>query len=211
MNLFDCHTHKLDVFGISNIKFNSDHFPSNSFSTGLHPWDVSKEISLEEISSYFEKCHGLKNFVAIGEVGLDKMKGEPLAVQEEYFRFQIKLAIRLKKPVIIHCVRAYEQCLSILKNESVSIPVIFHDFNASFDIYQKLIQQGHYISLGKNFLRNNSKINTYLKKLSCDHLFFETDDSEKNISVLYEKFSSLTGASLDELSEQVNQNKSRVF
>ena len=153
MNLFDCHTHKLDVFGISNIKFNSDHFPANTFSTGLHPWDVSKEISLEEISSYLKKCHGLKNFAAVGEVGLDKMKGETLAVQEEYFRFQIKLAIRFKKPVIIHCVRAYEQCLSILKNEGVSTPVIFHDFNASFEIYQKLTQQGYYISLGKNFLK----------------------------------------------------------
>ena len=79
------------------------------------------------------------------------MKGETLAVQEEYFRFQIKLAIRFKKPVIIHCVRAYEQCLSILKNEGVSTPVIFHDFNASFEIYQKITQQGYYISLGKNF------------------------------------------------------------
>ena len=138
MNLYDCHTHQHGLACITNIPFNSNLYPKNKFSTGLHPWDVSDKISFDDIFSYFENSLENELFSAIGEIGIDKLKGESINIQEKYFEYQLSLAKRFSLPVIIHCVKAYDRCLSILNKIEFNSYVIFHDFNASFEIAESL-------------------------------------------------------------------------
>ena len=211
MNFYDCHTHKYGETCITNLPFNSNLFPTNKFSTALHPWDVSEKISLDNISFYLEKCRESRQFSAVGEIGLDKLKGKSLKVQEKYFEYQLSWANKYSLPVIIHCVRSYDRCLSILKKNELKSMIIFHDFNASFEIASELIDKGYFMSLGKNFMREKSKINSFIDKIPLEMILFETDKEEISIEGHYKKFSERAKVSIEIIDQQVTKNYQKIF
>ena len=85
---------------------------------GLHPVYVDKNY-LQELD-FVEKNINANNFVAVGEIGLDKYWSTEFYEQQiEAFESQIDLAIKNKLPVIIHCRDAYEDTIDILGTEQV--------------------------------------------------------------------------------------------
>ena len=67
--------------------------------------------------------------LAIGECGLDKACDTNFKLQQQVFTTQVNWANEIKKPLIIHCVRAYGEVLSLLQKNNNKVPVIFHGFN----------------------------------------------------------------------------------
>ncbi|MFW6327792.1 MAG: TatD family hydrolase [Bacteroidota bacterium] len=210
----DIHTHKLsnnnNILTIHNLlpgelSYNEE----NLFSAGLHPWYIKENWKSQvlEIEKYLSK----KNVIAVGECGLDKLKGPSLALQVEVFNYQDEIANHFKKPMIIHCVKAYDVILSERKKKKEKTNWIIHGFNSSPEMAFQLIELDCYLSLGENALNNQSKLRESLQDLPLDNLFLETDENNLTIEDLYYQLAGAKNISLEKLSGNIKKNFMNVF
>lgn len=211
----DIHTHhllspSLEVKSILNIELNKDSIDSisDNITAGLHPWFINESRPLEGILLLEELLENQK-ILAVGECGLDKIISTDLSVQQEVFREQIRLAHDYRKPLIIHCVRAYEEVLLCLKDERFDGKVIFHGFNKNKKLADSLIAKGYYLSFGKAIL--NGRLDELLINIPIGYLFLETDDSSIKIQELYDYVAKVKNISLDLLKEKIKENYQLVF
>ncbi len=172
-------------------------------SLGLHPW-YAGNASFSQLKNYA----GQGNVVAIGECGLDKRCSTDWSLQEKIFREQIALANELDKPLIIHCVRAYSECIQLLA--AAKVPVIFHGFNRNLRIAQLLLDEGFYLSVGAAVW--NPVFGEVFPALPVDRLFFETDDRDDlEIGDVYKRAAELKKIEVESLILQVQHNFQKVF
>ena len=82
-----------------------------SVSTGIHPWQLKEDFSLQ--LNQLTKLASCKNVIAIGECGLDRIKGPAIGIQIDALRAQIEIANRINKPMILHLVKSYSDMLAI--------------------------------------------------------------------------------------------------
>ena len=183
----DLHTHgnieKENVIGVYNLMLNeSSNIPSHPFSAGLHPWHAD-QLSIGTLSLRLKECLLNPDLVAIGETGLDKTCKVPMDLQKDVFEFQLKIAAENKKPVIIHCVKAWEELIEISsKYKSIKI---LHGFNEGMQLTERLLKMGFYFSIGKAILNPETRINSSIHLIPGTSLFCETDVSEIAIGEIY--------------------------
>jgi TatD DNase family protein len=188
----DLHTHNrnnaagvVSVLNFSQKDFENDQITEGGYfhSAGLHPWFLNKE----NFEYDFEKLTQLvqnQNIIAIGECGLDKLKGEDMAFQTRVFDDQIHLAESVSKPVVIHCVRAFGEIIAVKKRLKPSVPLIIHGFNKNEAVLTELLRHDFFISIGSAILLKNGqnteggRLAKIIHKIPLDRLFFETDDAE---------------------------------
>ena len=161
-NLFHCETSEIE-----NTDF---------CSVGLHPWHVKKDTLQHDIELVRSSAPEKKVF-AIGEVGLDKAIDTSLEIQQKAFSAQIEIAKELKKPMIIHCVRAYNELLAFRKSSKHNNPWIIHWYNASSQIGFELIEKGCLLSFGHMLFKETSKAYKTFLEIPLKYVFFETDDA----------------------------------
>lgn len=200
MNLFNFHHHFPSDFGIYNLNYGEE-IPDFPFSAGIHPKDILEDFDSQ--FSWLMKVVTDKNCVAIGECGLDALISVSDELQEEAFLKQIYLANDLKKPIIIHCVRKFQE-LPKFKN-SANIPMIIHGFNKRETIGKKLLDEGFYLSFGKSLLQNVD-LQEFFKKVPLDKIFLETDAAETDIKEIYQKAAEIKNSSLEKLNLQIEEN-----
>lgn len=147
--------------------------------------------------------------LAIGECGLDKVTTTPFDLQQQVFIQQIQWASQIQKPLIIHCVRAYDEVLQLLKAYQPGVPVIFHGFNKSVQLAQQVIHAAHYLSFGEALQKEN--IQKTFGELPIEKLFLETDDSDLSIKEIYQLAAKARSISEESLSLQLQKNIVRVF
>lgn len=153
-----------------------------------------------------------EKFVALGEIGLDRVCAIDFDLQRKSFSYQLELATDLEiKTVIIHCVRALNEILELTKKSSYKGTLVFHDANFSLNDCQRLIDQGHYLSFGSNLMRENSKANEVFSKLDINHIFLETDDSNLAIEDVYKYAAAKFGVLPDLLCARVLKNFQKLF
>lgn len=213
MLYINIHTHKQNskTASIVNCLSHFSQLPASGFySAGIHPWYI-KYINTETEKQFIELTLISKhpNVVAIGECGLDKVCKTDFTLQQHYFTKQIQLAHTLHKPLIIHCVKAYNEVMQILEQQKVQVPVIFHGFNKSNTLAQELITKGYYLSFGKHLL-NTSVAGTF-KSLPLEQFFLETDDSNMDIEEIYKMAAGIKNMDVATLAEQLTKNALQVF
>lgn len=211
MTYIDIHTHSYEphenVICIENIFTNFLAIPSDRpISAGLHPWYLQN--AEEELSHLKEICHR-QNVIAIGECGLDRLAKTDWNKQVNYFETQLDLALSLKKPVILHCVRAFEETISMLKG--ITVPVIFHGVNKKLSAIEPLIESGYYLSFGKSILDPSETIIHTLRAIPSAQLFLETDDAETRIQDIYKTAADIRNVSENEIVLQLQKNFDSVF
>lgn len=173
----DVHTHdaladETAIYNIlptdfSNFQFKKEHF----YSTGIHPWFIDNiDLQISQLQSILKKHN---NILLIGECGIDKLKGPNLNIQEAVFKKHLALAKTFQKPIIIHCVKAYQEVLKIIQAEKFSLPFVFHGFTKSIELAKQIVAAGGSISL--NFKMENEKKQMYLEALPKERVFFESD------------------------------------
>lgn len=179
-------------------------------SAGIHPWYIEHEklnAQLEELAEYA----GTSNVLAIGECGLDKLTDTDWDMQVRAFEAQVQLANKLKKPLIIHCVKAYEEVLAVLRQQQVTVPVIFHGFNKNTQLAERLVDAGYYLSFGAALFKEDSNAAKAIIAIPHDRFFLETDDAPVEIDEMYTAAASLQKTGEDALILQVQNNFRRVF
>lgn len=79
------------------------------YSVGIHPMKLNE--SGENLFAGIEDTARMEKVIAIGECGLDRRSPIGMKTQEEILAVQVGLAEALRKPLIIHCVKAYSELL----------------------------------------------------------------------------------------------------
>jgi TatD DNase family protein len=180
---------------------------SQFYSVGLHPWDIDS-FTTEKLKNI--KLH--PNLLAIGECGLDKLKGPDLAIQEEVFRTQIELSEKLQLPIIIHCVKAYSEIIKLRKDFKPSQAWILHGFNASKETMEQALKYDFYFSLGQTLFNPSSKASQVLPFIPNNRLFLETDNNPQlKIQSVYEKAADIIKVDINDLLLIINRNFKRLF
>lgn len=206
----DLHTHheSLDpeVEAIQSLNISGNLFlvmpKSKAISVGLHPWWLAKD-NFTESFNYLKIVARQANVKMIGEAGLDKIKGADLSFQLAVFECQIRLAEELAKPIIIHCVRAFDELIALKKKLKPSVPLIIHGFNKKGEFAKSLVRQGFYLSYDLSMM-NNSSMRDFIR--NQDVFFLETDESVQPINQLYEYIAQIKAISIEELKQQIHKN-----
>lgn len=223
------------VSRIVNIGFNRETIPSSMAlaekydfiysAVGWHPQDAidMKEGDLEWIESL---CAHPK-VVAIGEIGLDYYwDTSPKDVQQRVFREQIRLARRLKLPIIIHNRDAHQDVVTILKEEKAAeVGGIMHCFSGSWEIAKACLDMNFYISFGGPVTFKNAKQpKEVLAKVPLDRLLIETDcpyltphpyrgkrNESSYVRYVAEVAAEIKGMTCEELSKITSENAVSLF
>ncbi|MDO9067198.1 MAG: TatD family hydrolase [Deltaproteobacteria bacterium] len=115
--------------------------------------------------------------IAIGEIGLDPSYKVPLAVQEIAFREQLRLAVKLGLPVLIHCRQVFQRTLQIMHEEGVGqTGGIMHAYSGSVEMAREFIQLGFAISISGTITWANAvRPLRIAREIALEHLVLETD------------------------------------
>jgi TatD DNase family protein len=212
MRFIDLHTHHISADNnvhVLNYRLGYDKVidTTQSFSIGIHPWDL--ELIIEKSIKDLEHFLTQPNCLAIGECGLDKLITTPLELQKKIFEQHLQLALKYHKPVIIHCVKAFDELIEICKPYFNHIPLIIHGFNKSETLAKQLIDKGFYLSLNHHLVL---KPDFNIQSLPINKLFFETDNNAHLlIQDIYQDFARKLNMELDVLVEQINRNFETLF
>lgn len=191
MNLLDHHTHNPNaptgraiVCLPRNVVENPKTFTPQKdalYSVGVHPW-WTDELCFNQSASLLQLWQGVQTLashpqvIAIGETGLDRQRGNFLQ-QDKLFAAHIQLASKLHKPLIIHCVRAFDRLLFWRKKfaTDADAPWFVHGFRGKPDLASQLTAAGIQLLFGP---KANAQT---LKLFRPDKLRLETDDSGLSI------------------------------
>lgn len=115
--------------------------------------------------------------IAIGEIGLDPTYAVSLQQQECAFREQLRLAVSLGMPVLIHCRRAFQRTLRVLQEENASqVGGIMHAFSGSAEMAREFIRLGFVISVSGVLTRGGAvKPLRLVQELPLESIVLETD------------------------------------
>lgn len=206
------HTHR--IFGKDELfilSLSPERYVNGGYcSVGLHPW----YINFKTLDSDIDKLRVLalkENVLAIGECGLDRLIDTPLDKQEAVFKEQLYIAEQVRKPVIIHCVKAFDDLIRIKKESKTSVPLIVHGYNNNQQIMLELLKNGFYISFGKALLIDGSNAVKLMPALSIEKLFLETDDADISIKTIFERAAELKNMNVNRLREKVFLNFKQLF
>lgn len=213
MKYFNLHTHQFsnspNFFELVN-QYPKDFDQTIPFySIGIHPW-YCNENTLETDLSCIESKLTLDSCLAIGECGLDKRIETPLEFQTTVFERQLLLAQQFNKPVIIHCVGAFQELVAIKNKLNCSVPMIIHGFSKNEKIAHTLIQNGFYLSFGKQLLRNPS-LDIVFKSIPNNRFFLETDTIEEGIEEVYSIAAKYKKMEIAQLQQLITTNFELVF
>ncbi|MDP5198765.1 TatD family hydrolase [Flavobacterium sp. DG2-3] len=213
MEYFNFHTHQFT--NQSNVLELVNQYPKDFdteipfYSIGIHPWYIEENRIDEDLKIIEEKLQ-TKNCLAIGECGLDKRIEVPFELQLSVFEKQLELAEKYKKPVVIHCVAAFQEIMAIKKKKNIKVPMIIHGFAKNNQLAQQLINAGFHLSFGK-YLLKNPDLKTVFQNVPNDRFFLETDTTEESIVQVYELAAEYKDLDIKELQEIISSNYKSVF
>ena len=169
---------------------------------GIHPWHtLEADLSAVELTA--------AGVDAIGEIGLDFACDVPREEQMALFRAQLAIAERLKKAVVLHCVKAFEEVMKVLSEHSLKA-VIFHGFIGSTEQAQRAVAEEYYLSFGERTFRSPKTIEA-MRHTPLSSLFVETDESTTPIEAIYARLAELRSVSVADLTTATKENFVRIF
>jgi TatD DNase family protein len=174
------------------------------YSIGIHPWFIDEKRLETDLQTIDEKLF-LPACLALGECGLDKRVEIPLYFQKEVFIKQIFLAEKHNKPIVLHCVAAFQEVIEIKNRHHVSVPMIVHGFSKNMQTAKQLIDNGFYLSFGK-YLLQNPDLKEVFQSVPNDKFFLETDTLDQTIAEFYAIAAEYKGMTLEALQLQLDGN-----
>ena len=194
-------------------------------SVGWHPVDAID--MLDEDLKWIEELSHHPKVVALGEMGLDyHWDKSPKEIQKEVFRKQIRLAKKVKLPIIIHNREATADIVEILKEEGAEeVGGIMHCYSGSVETAYQCLDMNFLISLGGPVtFKNAKKPKEVAEAIPLDRLLIETDapylaphpyrgkrNGPAYVKLVAEQIAELKGISLEEVAEATTRNAKKLF
>jgi TatD DNase family protein len=133
-----------------------------------------------------------------------------MELQRKSFEEQIAISEAIKKPIIIHCVRAWEELLTVHKRVHPKMPWLVHGFRGKEELAGQLISKGMYLSFWFDFVIRPESLQL-LRNLPKDRIFLETDGADVDIRTIYKKVANDLDLSVDELKSIILTNFNKFF
>ena len=198
--IIDSHTHDKNALNAVISVSPGEFSPREGFvySVGIHPWntadfDESILLKLREAASH-------PQVVAIGEAGVDRLRGGGFDVQEQLFRLQAELSESVRKPLIIHEVKAADAVLRLRKELKPLQAWIRHGFRGNQEVAGMYLRHGVFLSFGERF-------NPDAVKATPDGmLLIETDESKLTIMEIAARIAAVRGVTADEIIKTASSN-----
>ncbi len=172
------------------------------FTVGLHPWETlrldAEQWVVHALLTYLQE----PDCLALGEVGLDRLRGASIVQQNVLLAQQLELARHLHKPVVVHCVRAWSELRQALR--AYPYPKAVHGFVGKEGVLKELLDDGWYISIK----RPKSSL---LALIPPERLLLETDDTTTPIQAIYADTARVLGCDIAALQQQVAENIQRFL
>jgi TatD DNase family protein len=142
---------------------------------GIHP-NYCHEAQLEDIER-IGQLQADPSVVAMGEMGLDyHYDFADRARQRQFFESQLALASELNRPVVIHCRKAVDDALAVMRGFPKLRGAVFHCFTGSASEAQRIIEAGYYLGYtGAVTFKNNDELREASRITPRDRLLVETD------------------------------------
>jgi TatD DNase family protein len=201
----------------------ADRHPSVFGVVGLHPHEASRlgaEWSRIEPLAVSDQC------VGVGEAGFDLYyEHSPRREQETAFRWQIRLAKRLGKPLVVHSRDAWDDTFRVLDDEGVPERTVLHCFTGGPDEAATAIARGCYVSFsGIVSFKNAQPVRDAARVVPDDRLLVETDSpflapephrGKRNepayVVAVGAALAAARGCDVEEVAARTRANAARVF
>lgn len=190
---------------------------------GYHPSEA-RNITKDDLIFLEKKIIDNKKIVGIGEIGLDYHYGKDDKSEQQFlFREQLKLADKLKLPVVIHTRDATDDTISIL-DEFPNVVGVIHCFSGSIETANRYISMGYKIGIGGVITFKNSKLYQVVKSIGIDNILLETDspyltpepfrgkkNSSKYLKYIAERVAEVLNLSIEDVSSKTIYNTLALF
>ena len=188
MTCFDIHTHHVPLHSGQAIVSHAigSVLPGGSvayLSVGIHPWYLDAQAAESQLAILRQSLQD-DRVVALDEV----------ALAEEY-----------RLPMVIHCVRAFNELIRLKKELRPRQPWIIHGYRGKESGVAGLLRHGCYISFGTKFQTEA------VRAVPLHRLFIETDEAVESIADICFRIAGIKGISPEELAEAINKNVREVF
>jgi TatD DNase family protein len=172
---------------------------------GFHPWDDVDTLTDDDFI-LLEQCAHHPQVLAIGETGMDRLRGASLDVQAAVFIRHLQLAAKLDKPVIVHCVRAAQEILAARRQAGLTaVPLAIHGLRANEHVARMLLDAGCYLSFGIRFNPDA------LRSTPLDRLLIETDDAPVTIQEVADAIAPVLQMSSEQVIKTAAGNAQRLL
>ena len=145
---------------------------------GLHPEEV-KEDWQEQLHAMRQMLQDSHPFIAIGEVGLDYYWSREYADEQlEAFEEQVKWSIETRLPLMIHCRKAQNEMVALLRKYKDLLPGgVFHCFTGNVHEAEELMTFPRFVlGIGGVSTFKNSHLREDLPAaVPLDRIVLETD------------------------------------
>lgn len=142
---------------------------------GLHPCDVKDNYAevLKQLEAYSQD----ERFIAIGETGTDAYWDKTYWNEQKIaFQSQLKWAINMSKPVIIHSRESLDENIHMVKEmQKGYLSGIFHCFGGTEEQAREIIDLGFYLGIGGTVSYKNNPLIQVLKSIGLSYVVLETD------------------------------------
>lgn len=227
---------KLFVPGISLESINSvsqvcKRFPDYCYGMiGLHPEEVKGdyEMVLQKMYDHMNGAGAAENYIAIGEIGLDYYWSREFeAEQLKAFEIQVEWAIEKGLPLMIHCRKAQNEMVKILrKYEGKLHGGVFHCFTGNENEAKELLAfDGFCLGIGGVLTFKKSNLpQTLASAVPLERIVLETDApymapvphrGERNESAfvvnIIDRLAEVYGVSADMVASTTTENAKRLF
>lgn len=196
-----------------------------SMAMGFHPTEVDADY--RKALSQVEHWLGIKQYVAIGEIGIDLYWDSTYhREQQAAFDAQCHWAVELGLPVIIHCRNGLQQVLEVFDHFTGPLPqAVFHSFTGSIDDIADIRRRGDfYFGINGIVTFKKSAIPQLLPVIGLNRILLETDspylapvpnrgkrNESANIPYIADCIASHLSLTCDEVSDATDHNAHRLF
>lgn len=202
------------------LKFPKLFFPM----MGLHPCSVKNNYKEELL--IVENWINTRNFVAIGEIGLDFYWDKTFVKEQiESFTNQMQWALERKWPIVIHSRNSMDECIELVKPFSdKGLKGIFHCFSGNEKQAKDIIDLNFYLGIGGVLTYKNAGLKELMNKIDLKHIVLETDspylapipfrgkrNESSYIKIIAECLAEVKNVSLEEVATITTANAEKIF
>jgi len=188
---------------------------------GIHPWRALDDFDMGDLRDRLRACGA----VAVGEIGLDTVVESPgLDAQLPVFRDQLRLAVELDLPVILHCRGAFDVFCEILAAEG-PVRGVVHAFSRGPELARRFLDLGLHLGLGGAVTRPRARrVRRSAADIPLDRIVLETDapglgmdgvpDGENepaNVRAVAGALAEIRGVPADEIAAMTTANARELF
>ena len=215
----------INLQSIESVKDVCSRYPNYCYPMlGLHPEDVKADW--RDVLTAIKP--ELKDVIAIGEVGLDYYWSREFEKEQlEAFEEQVRWSVELQLPLMIHCRKAQNEMVAIIKKYQEDLPGgVFHCFTGNEYEAAELLQFDKFVlGIGGVSTFKKSHLPEVLPAVvPLDRLVLETDApymapvpkrGERNepafVAYVLKRLAEAYGVSEEEVAQKTNYNCKKVL